>query len=114
MMHEMSICESIVSVIEQQAVAQSFSKVNRVRLEIGPLAGIELEALRFSFDVVTKGGIAENAALEVIELPVAAWCMQCAKPVTVIQRYDPCPDCGSYQVQITGGDELRIKDMEVD
>lgn len=113
-MHEMSICESIVSVIEQQAVTQSFSKVNLVRLEIGPLAGVEIEALRFSFDVVTKGGIAGNAALEIIELPMVSWCMQCAKQVVVKQRYDPCPDCGSYQVQITGGDELRIKDMEVD
>ncbi|MCB1310785.1 MAG: hydrogenase maturation nickel metallochaperone HypA [Sedimentitalea sp.] len=113
-MHEMSICESIVSVIERQAVAQSFSRVNLVRLEIGPLAGVELQALRFSFDVVTRGGIAENARLEVIEMPVAGWCMPCAKPVTVAERYDPCPDCGSYQIQITGGEELRIKDMEVD
>lgn len=113
-MHEMSICESIVSVIEQQAVAQSFKKVSMVRLEIGPLAGVELEALRFSFDVVTRGGIAENARLEVIELALNSWCMICAKPVPVKERFDACPECGSYQVQITGGDELRIKEMEVD
>lgn len=113
-MHEMSICESIINVIEQQAVAQSFSKVKRVRLEIGPLAGVELEALRFSFDVVCKGGLAEGAMLEVIELPIEAWCMQCSEKTVVKQRFDACPTCGSYQVQITGGDELRIKDMEVD
>lgn len=113
-MHEMSICESIVSVIEQQAVAQSFRKVNMVRLEIGALAGVEIEALRFSFDVVTKGSIAEKARLEVIELPVNGWCMPCARSVPVKERFDACPECGSYQVQITGGDELRIKDMEVD
>ncbi|WP_372885504.1 hydrogenase maturation nickel metallochaperone HypA [Shimia sp.] len=113
-MHEMSICESIVQIIEQQAAAQSFSRVSRVWLEIGPLAGVELEALRFSFDVVTRGGVAAGAALEVIELPVTGWCMPCAKSVAVTQRYDPCPDCGSYQIQITGGEELRIKEMEVD
>lgn len=113
-MHEMSICESIVSVIEQQAIAQSFKKVNMVRLEIGPLAGVELEALRFSFDVVTRGSVADGSRLEVIELPVNGWCMQCAKSVDVKERFDPCPECDSYQVQITGGDELRIKDMEVD
>lgn len=113
-MHELSICESIVRVIEQQAVAQSFKKVNMVRLEIGPLAGVELEALKFSFDVVTKGGIAQDARLEVIELPVDAWCMVCAEKVVVKERFDACPKCESYQVQITGGDELRIKEMEVD
>ena len=113
-MHEMSICESIISVIEQQAVAQSFSKVNMVRLEVGAMAGVELEALRFSFDVVTRGSLAEGAKLDVIELPVSGWCMPCAKAISVRERYDACPDCGSYQIQITGGEELRIKEMEVD
>jgi hydrogenase nickel incorporation protein HypA/HybF len=113
-MHEMSICESLISIIEQQAIAQSFNKVNRVRLEIGALAGVETEALRFSFDVVTRGGIAENAALEIIELPTSGWCMPWAKDVAVQEGFDACPDCGSYQIQITGGEELRIKDMEVD
>ncbi len=113
-MHEMSICESILSVIERQAAAQEFSRVRRVRLEIGPLAGVELQALRFSFDVVTRDSIAEGAALEIIDMPITAWCMPCARSVEVRQRYDACPRCGSHQVQITGGEELRIKDMEVD
>ncbi len=113
-MHEMSICESIVSVIEQQAVAQSFRKVNMVRLEIGPLAGVEIAALRFSFDVVTRGSVAQGARLEVIELPVHARCVACDKSIDVRTRFDACPICGGYQVQITGGDELRIKDVEVD
>jgi hydrogenase nickel incorporation protein HypA/HybF len=113
-MHEMSICESIVSIIEDQAVAQSFNKVNRVKLEIGQLAGVELAALRFSFDVVARGGIADGAALEVIELPATGWCMQCAKSVPVKERYDACPICGNFQVRVTGGEELRIKDMEVE
>lgn len=112
-MHEMSICEGIIQVIEEQATAQNFSTVQRVRLEIGPLAGIELEALQFSYDVVCRGTLAENSKLEVIMLPVKGWCMPCAESVTVKQRYDACPECGSYQVEITGGDELRIKDMEV-
>ena len=113
-MHEMSICEGILQVIEDQAKAQQFARVKRVRLEIGPLAGVELEALTFSYDVVTKNSIAHESKLEVIELPVNGWCMPCAKQVSVAARYDPCPDCGSYQVEITGGDELRIKDMEVE
>jgi len=113
-MHEMAICESIISVIEQQAVAQSFNKVNMVRLEVGAMAGVELEALRFSFDVVTRGSIADGAKLDVIELPVTGWCMPCARAISVRERYDACPDCGSYQIQITGGEELRIKEMEVD
>lgn len=113
-MHEMSLCEGILQVIEDQAGQQNFSKVKQVRLEIGPLAGVELEALRFCYDVVIKNSIAEDSVLDVIQTPVTAWCMMCAEPVVVAARYDACPKCGSYQVEITGGDELRIKDMEVE
>jgi hydrogenase nickel incorporation protein HypA/HybF len=34
--------------------------------------------------------------------------------VRVAQRFDACPDCGGYQLQVTGGDELRIKELEVE
>ncbi len=112
-MHEMSICESLIQIIEGEAAAQKFKQVLAVCLEIGPLAGVELEALHFSYDVVTRGTLAEKSRLDVIELPLNAWCMPCSKNVDVKQRFDACPDCGSYQVQITGGDELRIKNMEV-
>lgn len=112
-MHEMSICEGILQIIEDQAVTQKFSEVKSVRIEVGAMAGVELEALRFSYEVVTRGTIADNSRLEVIQLPANAWCMICSIPVIVKQRFEACPHCGSYQVEISGGDELRIKDMEV-
>lgn len=112
-MHELSICENLVSVIEAQAKVQHFARVKTVRLEIGRLAGIELDALRFSFEIVTKGGVAEDATLEVIDVPVLGWCSSCAHTVSVGERFDPCPECGSFQVQITSGEELRIKELEV-
>ena len=113
-MHEMSICEGILQVMEEQAIAQQFTRVKAVRLEIGPLSGVELEALRFGFEVVTRESLADGAELEIIEMPGTAWCLNCAKGVPIQQRFDACPDCGSYELQITGGDELRIKDLEVD
>ena len=113
-MHEMSICEGILTVMEEQANEQSFTKVKTVWLEIGPLAGVEMEALRFGFDAVTEGSLAEGARLEIIQTPGEAWCLECAKTVPVKQRFDGCPECDSYQLQITSGDELRIKELEVE
>lgn len=113
-MHEMSLCESIIQVIEQSAGEQGFKQVKTVWLEIGQLSGVELDAMHFGFDAVTRGSMAEGARLEIIELPGQAWCMKCSKSVQVRQRFDECPDCGSYQLQVTGGDEMRIKELEVD
>ncbi len=113
-MHEMSLCEGILQVMEEQARVQNFMRVNTVWLEIGQLAGVEIEALRFGFDVVTRGSLADGATLEIIETPGQAWCLNCSKTVPVSQRFDACPECGGYQLQITGGDEMRIKELEVD
>jgi len=113
-MHEMSLCESLIGVIEDQATVHDYRRVNTVRLEVGTLACVEPEALRFCFDLVTRGTLADGAELQIIETKPEAWCLACSHAVPVLQRFDACPDCGSYQLQLTGGDELRIKDLEVD
>ncbi|MDD2761763.1 MAG: hydrogenase maturation nickel metallochaperone HypA, partial [Methylomonas sp.] len=82
-MHEMSLCESILQTLEQQAEVQHYRKVNTVWLEIGTLAGVEVDALRFGFDIVVKGSLAETAKLEIIEIPGEAWCLACGNTVTV-------------------------------
>lgn len=113
-MHEMSLCEGILRIIEEQAANQNYQKVNTVWLEVGTLAGVEVDALRFGFDVVMKESIAENATLEIINQPGQAWCMECMKNIEIEKRYDACPDCGGYQLQVNGGEELRIKELEVE
>ena len=113
-MHEMSLCEGIVQVLEEQAATQRYDQVKTVWLEIGELAGIELEAMRFGFDVVRRNTIAENARLEITRIPGQAWCMACAETVEVSERFEPCPVCGGYELQVTGGDKMRIKELEVE
>ncbi len=112
-MHEMSLCEGVLQVLENHAASQEFDKVEAVWLEVGGLAGVEVEALRFCFDAVMQGSLADGAALTIIEIPGQAWCMHCAKTVLVSRRFDACPDCGSYQLQVTGGEELKVKELEV-
>jgi hydrogenase nickel incorporation protein HypA/HybF len=113
-MHEMSLCESMLQIIEEQARTRGYSKVLRVRLEIGALAGVEPGALRFGFEVVRRGTLADEAELEIIELPGKAWCLSCCDTVDIRQRFDACPQCGGVQLQTTGGHEIRIKDLEVE
>lgn len=112
-MHEMSLCEGVLQVIEDNARQQNYEKVSAVWLEIGALAGVEVEAMRFCFDAVTRGSIADGARLEILGTPGTAWCMGCMKSVTVSARYDLCPSCGGAQLHVTGGDEMRIKELEV-
>ncbi len=112
-MHEMSLVEGIRSIVLDQARAHGFSRVTVLRLEIGRFAGLEKPALDFAFDVVMRGSPAEGARLEIIDLPGQAMCYDCMTAVEIADRLDPCPRCGGGRLIPNGGDEMRIKDMEV-
>jgi hydrogenase nickel incorporation protein HypA/HybF len=112
-MHEMALSESVLQRIEANALSDGFTRVVAVHLEIGELAGVDSEAMRFSFDAVTRGTLAEAARLEITSLPGEAWCMPCGHGVEIARRLDPCPDCGSHQLQVTGGTDLLLKSLEV-
>ncbi len=112
-MHEMSLAESMLAIIERQAQAQSVRRVRSVLLEIGALAAVEPEAMHFCFNAVTRGTIAEGATLTIVEMPAQGWCAQCAKPALLPDQLACCPECGNA-VRITGGRELRIRELEVE
>jgi hydrogenase nickel incorporation protein HypA/HybF len=112
-MHEMSLAEGVLQLLEDAALKQEFSKVTAVWLEIGALSGVEVEAMKFCFDAVTRDSIADGARLEIVSLPGTGWCMECANTVPMTEVYGECPQCGSYQLQVTGGTEMRVKELEV-
>lgn len=110
-MHEMSLCEGIRQVIEDQARTHDVARITRVRVEIGRFAGVEREALQFAWDVVMRGSVAEGAELVTLDLPGRALCFDCMKEVEIADRLDPCPLCGGGKLMPQGGDEMRIKDL---
>ncbi|MDD5240219.1 MAG: hydrogenase maturation nickel metallochaperone HypA [Sulfuricella sp.] len=113
-MHEMSLAEGVLQVIEDSARSQSFSRVKTVWLEVGELAGVEVEAIRFCFDAVAKGTLADGARLEIVATEGRGQCLSCGKTVAIRLRYDPCPLCGGYPVEPVGGLEMRVKELEVE
>lgn len=113
-MHEMALCEGIVQCLEEEARRQHFRRVRRVHLSVGALATVELDALRFCYEVVARGGIADASTLIVERVPGTAWCLQCCAAIELEDRLAPCPTCGSARVQVTGGDDMRITELEVE
>ncbi len=112
-MHEMALAESVLAIVEQAARAHAAARVRSVRLEIGALSHVAPDALRTCFDVVKQRSIADGASLEISSTPGAAWCMPCGKRVPLAARGDSCPDCGSYQLQVAEGEQMRVRDIEI-
>lgn len=113
-MHEMSLMESVLQIIEDAAKRQGFTRVRRVWLEIGQLSCVEPEALRFSFDAVMRDSIAHHAQLEIVEVTGQGRCEQCGSKVAVARRDEICPNCGSGVIAVTEGEQMRVKELEVE
>ena len=112
-MHEMALAESMVAIVEEAARRNGAVRVASVRLELGALAHVEQDALSFCFDAVTRGGAAAGARLDVVVMPGAAWCMRCSERVPLLRLGDACPRCGSYQLQVVEGEDMRVAEIEI-
>ncbi|WP_281221856.1 hydrogenase maturation nickel metallochaperone HypA [Photobacterium sanguinicancri] len=113
-MHEMSLSMDTVDLVVEQATQQGFSKVTKVWLEIGVLSCVEPDTIKFCFDLAAKETIAQDAALEIVPKAGEAHCYDCDKAVSLTQRGESCPICQGYKLKVLQGDEMRIKEIEVE
>ncbi len=113
-MHEVSLIESVVAIVDDARRTQMFAKVRMVRLQVGLLSHADPDALRFCFDAVTTGTIAEGAALMIDMVAGQGRCAACREIVAMAERYDCCPLCVSPSVRMIAGDALRVVELEVE
>ena len=113
-MHEMSLAEGVLQLIEDAARDQGFTAVRTVWVEIGQLSGVEPEAMAFCFDAVSRGTLLEGARLEIVHVAGSGHCYECGRDTELQAVYDACTHCGALPVHITGGTEMRVKELEVD
>ena len=110
-MHELAISEAIVSEV---CACVGTGSVVRVVLEIGQLAAVMPDAVRFCFEVAARGTMVEGAALEIVEVPGVGRCRRCEGRVALEDCHvGVCAGCGGLDLDVIGGRELRIKCVEV-
>ena len=78
-MHELSLCQSAVEIIQRQAEQHDVKRVTAVWLEIGALSCVEESAVRFSFEIVCHGTVAQGCDLHIVYKPAQAWCWDCSQ-----------------------------------
>jgi hydrogenase nickel incorporation protein HypA/HybF len=113
-MHEVSLIETVIALVEQERTRHDFARVTMIRLRVGALAYAEPQALRFCFDAVATGTIAQGARLEIDVVPGEGRCADCGSAVPLTERFGACPLCAGDRVEMTGGDGLRVSEMEVE
>ena len=108
-MHELSITQGIV---ESVCEAVPEGKVLAVTVEIGKLSGVVLDSVRFCFDLCAQGTSLEGARLDIVDVPGRGRCGCCQQELEIAELVARCP-CGNPFLEILGGQELRIRSIEV-
>ena len=113
-MHELAITQSMFDLILEQAKKADAGKVEKVNLVIGEMTGVVADCVQFYFDFISKGTLAEGAALSFVMVPPKAQCQDCDK-LFEFKEFDwTCPYCGGKSLRIVAGKELFVESIEVE
>jgi hydrogenase nickel incorporation protein HypA/HybF len=113
-MHELSIANSVLEAVRAEVQKRPGARVCKVGVRVGELAGVDPEALSFSFEVLVRGTEFEPVALEIETRPRRQRCPQCGRTFTVVNYDVACPDCGAARTECIGGDELELAYLELE
>jgi hydrogenase nickel incorporation protein HypA/HybF len=108
-MHEMAITQSVVDAVCEHAAGR---RVHSVKLEVGELCAVVPDSMQFCFELATQGTVADGAQLDLDVQPGAARCRTCQRNFELHDLILLCP-CGSADVDVLAGRDLRILSMEV-
>ncbi len=113
-MHEVSVANSIIDIIQSAIPKESKGYVSSVLIKVGALSSIEVDALQFAFDIVKARTLLSKAVLKMEMVEGKAQCSQCSCEFTMNSYATPCPDCDSYLVKITQGKEMKVISFELE
>ena len=113
-MHEFGIAKNIFDAVNKEVKKRDISKVISIKLEVGKLTAIVPSALEFCFEVITEGTLLEGSKLDIIDIPLKMKCKKCSHVYEVKDYSYNCPMCENSDCEMVSGDELLIKNLEVE
>lgn len=112
-MHELSICQALITQVEQLAAEHHAGGVDRVLISVGPLSGAEPALLHNAYPIACAGTLAEGSRLEIQESPIRVRCLRCGTESDARPNHLVCGECGDWHTQLIAGDELLLVQVEL-
>ena len=113
-MHELAITQSMLDLVLEQAREVRAERVGKINLVIGEMSGVVDECVEFYFQFLSKGTIANGAALSFKKVPMQARCRNCGQ-LFIPEEFDwSCPNCRNSSMEVVAGNELYVESIEVE
>ncbi len=120
-MHEISIAGAIIDAVLDAARKNEAKKVEEVFIEIGELTALNPEQLKFIFETITAGTIAEGARYNIEVIKPLINCKKCEYngPIEFFEKLHfflpviKCPKCGETEIDIIAGRDCCVKKIKI-
>jgi hydrogenase nickel incorporation protein HypA/HybF len=112
-MHELSIAQNIIEIVNDNLNDHQKSIVKSVRVKVGKLTNILPDSLVFSFEALVKDTDLDGAVLEIEHLPIKIKCAECGAVSTSDDFLFSCEKCGGNQIKILSGNEFLVSEIEL-
>ncbi len=106
-MHEQSLVKTLLEQVERIRRGHAAARISEVRVEVGPLSGVEPLLLASAFEQLAPGSTAAGARLVIDEVTLRAQCESCGCRFEVQDFFFRCPQC-SGNVRVTRGDAFLL------
>lgn len=114
-MHELGLVNYVVKQVSKIAEENEAKKVCSVTLEFGEVSGIVPSYLYDYWKWYSKKfPLFEGATLYCETIPAVTWCDDCKKTYPTVTYGKTCPRCGGGNTWLQQGNEMNIKQIEVE
>jgi hydrogenase nickel incorporation protein HypA/HybF len=113
-MHEMSIAQNILEIVQDTMNREKVNKLKEVAVQVGELVAVVPESLEFCFSALIENTNLDGARLNIEILPLTGSCQECEHNFHIMNFLFVCPVCSSTKIDITQGQELTIRHLEVE
>jgi hydrogenase nickel incorporation protein HypA/HybF len=113
-MHELSVAISMIDQIIEESESRGGLDVEVVHMNLGIFAGVDKDALLFSYELACEGTPLQGSRLSIETIPLVIYCSACQKNRTPPSIYQlSCPECETPGQKIVSGREIEIASLEV-
>ncbi|MFO7816509.1 MAG: hydrogenase maturation nickel metallochaperone HypA [Thermodesulfobacteriota bacterium] len=117
-MHEMSIAQNLIQIIDEEMTKHDVQKLYKVKVVHGTLSHVVPEALETAFEVLTQDTRLQGAEFLTEEKPLRVKCRECGhefSPEGEDLIIMTCPECKTeFGHEILSGKELFIEEIEAE
>lgn len=112
-MHELSIAESILEILNRSVPHEEIGSVRTVNMKVGTMAGVVCESLEFSFKALTSGTLLAGVSLSIERVPFRIHCSDCKRTFPSEYGFSACPLCLGTKTTVVSGMELQVVSIDL-